>query len=264
MATDNDCPICQESLHGAFAVGCTVPCGHVFHRKCFETWQTHSAAKRCPCCNVELTTFIDKIHISLPITNTSSLSATSISTAPATTTTTFMQQPSPQLQRRQALSYEKAKRSAVMRHRDRRAGSSSTELTAQFGTTKKFDLLLEYGAPTKKKDPLREERLDKSTSLSALLQRIPYMRDDPVKFKKVVAPFYNYPEDFRNDIVMPSCSDFSSVQHLEEEIPNVANNIMRNIELSLHPKRRTTRGFDDKKVASNTPKKAMPILPSWQ
>lgn len=63
---DNECPICRETLHGFFSVGCTVPCGHVFHRTCYETWELHSTANRCPCCNMELTTFIDKIHIHLP------------------------------------------------------------------------------------------------------------------------------------------------------------------------------------------------------
>ena len=116
-----------------------------------------------------------------------------------------------------------------MRHKDRRIGPEKATVKAkeEAATSSYKDVPIQKAAHS-------DERTDKNTSLSASLQRIP---SDPVKSKNRKSAVYNYPEDFRDEI---PTSDFSSTQHLEDEIPNVAENIMRNIELSLRPKR--TRG----------------------
>lgn len=47
----DQCPICYEDLRKELCV--TDPCGHVFHRKCFNEWANQSvlARTKCPTCN---------------------------------------------------------------------------------------------------------------------------------------------------------------------------------------------------------------------
>ena len=72
MSSDNTspiCPICTIKLSCGH-IGCTVPCGHIFHIKCFEEWRVHCSNKliqqsdsvpdrtSCPICNEEIKDFI--------------------------------------------------------------------------------------------------------------------------------------------------------------------------------------------------------------
>jgi Ring finger domain len=111
MSVDNACPICMDTFHGNRSVGCTVPCGHLFHRRCFETWQMHSSSGKCPCCMMKMTGFIDKIHITLP-----------------TAVPRVLDCPTLSIHRRKVLSIQKCKRSAMMRHSERRKPTSSLAL----------------------------------------------------------------------------------------------------------------------------------------
>ena len=205
--TDNACPICQDSLHGELSVGCTVPCGHLFHRHCFETWQIHSrSGRKCPCCNIKMTGFIDKIHISLP------------SPTPAE----FLEEQAAQLKRRKSLSNEKARRSAAMRHQARRRSKSFPECASQDDKDEARDDVT---------DSHQNETAAKRTSLSAVLQRIP---EDPIKGKCLNDAYFDYPEQ-RLSTTGSHDSDISSMRYLAAQISDVTDKVTRNIELSLRP-----------------------------
>eukprot|EP00546_Thalassionema_frauenfeldii_P009807 CAMPEP_0178918076 /NCGR_PEP_ID=MMETSP0786-20121207/13621_1 /TAXON_ID=186022 /ORGANISM="Thalassionema frauenfeldii, Strain CCMP 1798" /LENGTH=426 /DNA_ID=CAMNT_0020591737 /DNA_START=44 /DNA_END=1324 /DNA_ORIENTATION=- len=50
---ENSCVICYETFNQE-AFGSTVPCGHLFHRKCFDSWIASRSNRRdlkCPMCN---------------------------------------------------------------------------------------------------------------------------------------------------------------------------------------------------------------------
>lgn len=69
----NNCPICLDSLCSSSAspIGVATPCGHCFHRSCFQTWavtSTHQSLRvtdgtemrpKCPTCNTLVTKFVD-------------------------------------------------------------------------------------------------------------------------------------------------------------------------------------------------------------
>jgi Ring finger domain len=205
MSTDNPCPICMDTLHGNRAVGCTVPCGHVFHRRCFETWQKHSSAGKCPCCMITLAGFIDKIHITLPevqeewVGDSSTLS----------------------LHRRIALTQQKCQRSAMMRHNARRKPISSSALCHDQDTNR---------------DEAGVAGAQPYMSLNASLQRVP---PHPVKAatldkldtsqRKPDGPSLSLLEDMpdRSRSLMDAVS---STDDWSDRVPNVAESIMQNIE----------------------------------
>ena len=222
---ENDCPICQETLHGTFSVGCTVPCGHLFHRRCFETWQIHSTAKRCPCCNSNLLGFIDKIHITLPASNSNPLD-----------------DPEIKLTRRKALSNEKARRSAMMRHKDRRRKSDTKTIYIQ------------QRDETEERGGFRAVKEARSVSLSASLQRVPA---DPVKGAELELAEQKESHNFSlereiaaNGLRSDHDFMFEGVEHLEDQIPDVAEKIMQNIERSL----RHSRNLEKQTVESQKTK----------
>ena len=182
MTTDNDCPICQESLHGNLDVGCTVPCGHVFHQACYETWQTHTKHKKqqkCPCCNVTLTTFIEKIHITLPP------APSSVSTPPVAAINSGSKFRDNR-NRRQDLSNQKAKRSALARRPQLRDADSGWD-TAKTASLKTYGgassvKVGPFSTTCLKNDPVHDSNSQKkdqntwnlkTTSVSASLQRLP-------------------------------------------------------------------------------------------
>lgn len=192
MATDNDCPICQESLHGNLDVGCTVPCGHAFHQACYETWQTHTKNKKqqkCPCCNVTLTTFIEKIHITLPPAPAPVSTPVSAS---ANLGSTFKSRDSQH--RRQELSNQKARRSALARHQQMRDGGSGWDADKIEPAKGHVEAPTIKAVPLNtnclKKDPVYDSRSRskeqktwnlKTTSVSASLQRLPSEEDMAVE-----------------------------------------------------------------------------------
>jgi len=229
--SNNSCPICQESLHCEITVGCTAPCGHLFHRRCFETWRLHCSQKNskmgnCPTCNAPLTGFVDKIHIDLSPSPSISL---------ASTTGREVEQ----LSLRKKLSNQKAVRSAMMRHSDRRRPKgedlSCCDETVQTGNSGDSKRSRAVASATNMHSP--------STSLSAVLRRIP---EDPVKCKNINVDFYKA-LTAHNDSEEDNCSiksrpllsneyiTFSTLDDLEDEIPNVAEQIMRNIKMSIQP-----------------------------
>ncbi|CAB9504064.1 expressed unknown protein [Seminavis robusta] len=226
MTTDNACPICQDTLHGTLSVGCTVPCGHLFHRKCFETWQIHSSSGKCPCCMIKMTGFIDKIHITLPSVNGCNL----------------LDDPSICLQRRKALTKEKAKRSAMMRHSERRKIRADSSITTTAGESFTSCSDINSNNDTSTTMVGLAAAAQPNMSLSGSLQRT---IQDPLKNAKMVE------QNFGGDDQQPSLGDntrsrsnmsttFSDIDDLEQHIPDVAESIMRNIERSIRqitPKR---------------------------
>lgn len=224
---ENDCPICQDTLHSTVSVGCTVPCGHLFHRCCFETWQIHSQSRRCPCCNSNLKGFIDKIHITLP---NSSSSLTEI-----------------KLERRKALSDQKAKRSAMMRHKDRRKQQSMTTMWNVNGGNE-IEVHLEKPAAKAK-----------SVSLSASLQRVP---SDPVKgaelkqSEKRDCSSSSRDDDMDDELGIRNLfreeAFFAGVVHLDDQIPNVADKIMENIERALQQPTHSLSSTSTQKSSNKT------------
>lgn len=203
---ENDCPICQETLHGTFSVGCTVPCGHLFHRRCFETWQIHCAGKRCPCCNSNLQGFIDKIHITLPRSKDN-----------------MLESPEVKLLRRKALSNQKFKRSAMMRHSARRRKVENYQIEEA-------------------REPAASDQSHR-VSLSSSLQRTPA---DPVKVKDL--EYGDYPKVVEDRQQETGVHDvrieedyFAEMEILEDQIPDVAGQIIRNIEQTLRQHRSPTK-----------------------
>lgn len=250
VEAENDCPICQETLHGPSSVGCTVPCGHLFHRRCFETWQMHSTAKRCPCCNVDLMGFIDKIHISLPGPPSNLLDDSEV-----------------KLERRKALSSQKSKRSSMMRHKNRRR-QAVPEME-----------------DSEERNPIQESRAHgataakqaRSVSLSASLQRAP---PDPVKSAELERAEERECPSISSEVnghaIVTEVNDhdigihrlslcdelFAGVEHLEDQIPNVADKIMRNIERTL----RQPVASSKKPPVKQLPSKPFPnseLAPPW-
>ena len=211
MSFDNACPICQETLHGANSVGCTVPCGHLFHRKCFETWQMHSPSAKCPCCMLTLSGFIDKIHITLPTINSNA-----------------MEDPTISFQRRKMLTREKGKRSAMMRHTDRRRRRSDSGLHSTPATSCSSH---DFTAESRDDSPPVAATLP-NMSLSASLQRVPR---DPIKQSKManMASSLDHLRDHSRNVMMYNSTTLSDIDDLSGEIPDVAASIMRNIEESI-------------------------------
>lgn len=60
--TDLDCTICQEDLCQQTVA--SLPCGHVFHKKCICTWLRRKAT--CPTCRLELTE--EMLKVKQPLT----------------------------------------------------------------------------------------------------------------------------------------------------------------------------------------------------
>jgi hypothetical protein len=254
--TDNDCPICQETLHGYSSVGCTVPCGHVFHRSCFETWQIHSTARRCPCCNEFLTGFIARIHITLPETPTPSpciSPAESLITPTHTIINTcsskvesrpnipyILDEPSMRFQRRQALSNEKTRQGKMRRIRNQLSARNYRidKSAAEDGDAKcaQPDVVPSCCAAAAVRAGVP------STSLSASLQREDYTNHekrctaaDTCDDKDSVSKPHN--KSFTKPVLCSSLDTAKDAANIllpyEERIPDVADKIMKEIEKSF-------------------------------
>jgi len=84
----NDCVICLDAFASSnLSIGAATPCGHCFHRSCFQKWATTSTHRsllntdgieirpKCPTCNARVDQFVD---IYLNFANVGSTNSTTV------------------------------------------------------------------------------------------------------------------------------------------------------------------------------------------
>jgi len=68
ISSDDECPICFESMHGepANVIFCSTSCGNNIHKNCFEKWRQAKSSMgepvTCPFCRIQWQSVITKTN----------------------------------------------------------------------------------------------------------------------------------------------------------------------------------------------------------